>query len=501
MKNLFNFLKTHYILMGIVLILVVIAIGMSLGGGSSADQTMTIVKGDFLQQVSVSGKVVAADNLDLSFEQSGRITSVPVHVGDKVYPGQTLVSQNSAELSAQLQEMQAGIEVQKARLAQLLSGASPEDIALSETAVASAKQKLADALQDAYTKADDAVRGKADQMFSNARSASPHINNVFTSKSDIENARFSIEGVLTAWSASLGSISASSDLDASVTSTNSNLNKVKTFLDLLAAGVNNLSTNGDVNQATIDKWRTDISTARTSVSATISNITTTREALVSAEADLTLKKAPVRQADIDLYQAQIRQAEASMQNVIAQINKRSLRAPITSVVTVVNAKVGSNASAGEVLVSLIGANSLQIESFVPEKNIPFIKLGDKATLTLDAYGAEVPFDATVVSIDPAETIRDGVSTYRVKFAVDKSDERIKSGMTANVLVTTDKRPGVIAVPVGAVAMRDGKKFVQIKNGEQVEEREVTTGAVSSLGQVEILTGLAEGDVVVLKAAN
>lgn len=501
MNKLLSFIRAHYIVSGLVL-LVVIVVGVKSRGQSNSEQTLVVRPADFLQQVSVSGKVVAAENLDLSFEQSGRITSVPVVVGQKVYPGQTLASQNAAELSAQLAEMQAGIDVEKAKLAQLLAGASPEDVAVSETAVESAKQKLVDALQDAYTKADDAVRGKADQMFSNPRNSSVKLNSVFIqNRTAIENQRFLLESTLNNWSSDLVSLSASSDLALSVLSAEDNLLKVKTFLDALAVGTNSLTPNSDVSQTTIDKWKTDISTARANVNTATANLTSTSDTLSSAEADLTLKRAPARQADIDLYQAEVKQAEASTQNVVAQIAKRSLRAPLAGVVTVVNAKIGSNATAGEVMISLIGANSLQIESFVPEKNIPFIKLGDKATLTLDAYGADVPFDATVVSIDPAETIRDGVSTYRVKFAVDKSDERIKSGMTANVLVTTEKKSNVIAVPQGIVESRGGKKFVQVRSGASVSEREVTTGSVSSLGQVEITSGLKEGEVVILKSAS
>jgi len=70
-------------------------------------------------------------------------------------------------------------------------------------------------------------------------------------------------------------------------------------------------------------------------------------------------------------------------------------------------------------------------------------------------------------------------------------------MTANVRIMTDEREGIISIPQGLVLERDGKKFVVVKAGEGVEEREITVGAVSSLGNIEIVNGLSEGDQVVL----
>jgi hypothetical protein len=146
---------------------------------------------------------------------------------------------------------------------------------------------------------------------------------------------------------------------------------------------------------------------------------------------------------------------------------------------------------------MTSANIFQIESYVPEINIALIKFGDSAKITLDAYGDNTFFEAKVVSIDPAETVRDGVSTYKIKLQFIEKDERIKSGMTANVAIIIFNKPHVIVVPGGVVLEQDGKKFVQIKNGKEILEREVTTGDVSLLGQIEIVSGLEDGEQVIL----
>ena len=70
-------------------------------------------------------------------------------------------------------------------------------------------------------------------------------------------------------------------------------------------------------------------------------------------------------------------------------------------------------------------------------------------------------------------------------------------MTANVIITTDVRDGVIGIPQGAVEARDSKKYVRVMSGEEVVEREVMTGSGSNLGNVEIFSGLSEGEQISL----
>lgn len=516
MKNILAYIKKHSVLSaaGAIVSLAIALYGFSRGGGSAA-HTLVVRPGNFLQQVSVSGKVVATENVDLSFKQAGRVSFVRVRVGDKAEPGELLASQDTGQLDAQLAEMRAGIDVQKAKLNQLLAGASPEDVRVSEAAVQSAAQSLVnakngavDALRGAYTKADDGVRNKVAEMVVNS-GTSPQINffmNNSQLKSNIERDSSVIEGVLNAWSSSLAALTATSDLGAATSLAQKNLAQIKSYIDEVATAINDQNSyqNGSNGPTPLPAaWKSDIAVARTNIDAAISDVTAARSSvssaetsLQSAEDQLTLKKSPARSADIDLAEAQIAQAEASAESVAAALRDEQIYAPIRGVITVVNAKVGSVSSQTDVALSLISADTLQIESYVPEKNIPYVKMGDRAAVTLDAYGENVPFEAKVISIDPAETIRDGVSTYRVKLQFDARDDRIKPGMTANVLVTTEEKSGVIVVPQGIVIMRNGEKFVKVREGNTVAEKKVDTGSVSSLGQVEITSGLKDGDTVV-----
>ena len=69
-------------------------------------------------------------------------------------------------------------------------------------------------------------------------------------------------------------------------------------------------------------------------------------------------------------------------------------------------------------------------------------------------------------------------------------------MTANVSVTTAVKQSVLSVPQGLVVRKDGNAYMRVLVDKEIQEREVTLGGVSSVGEVEILSGLNEGDTIV-----
>jgi len=104
-----------------------------------------------------------------------------------------------------------------------------------------------------------------------------------------------------------------------------------------------------------------------------------------------------------------------------------------------------------------------------------------------------------VFIDPAETIIEGVPTYKTTVEFLLPDERVRSGMTANMDIIGERRSNVIAVPQRAVFTRGSEKFVRIlgADGKTSNEQKVETGLRGSDGNIEILSGLNEGERVVI----
>ena len=81
--------------------------------------------------------------------------------------------------------------------------------------------------------------------------------------------------------------------------------------------------------------------------------------------------------------------------------------------------------------------------------------------------------------------------YQLEFLGDEVG--IKDGMSANVVITTNRKDNVISIPQGLVSVRSGKNVVSVSENGVVVEREVQTGDISSSGQIEILSGVNDGD--------
>ena len=78
------------------------------------------------------------------------------------------------------------------------------------------------------------------------------------------------------------------------------------------------------------------------------------------------------------------------------------------------------------------------------------------------------------------------------------DERIKSGLTANIDISGQKKDDVLYVPGRAIISRDGLKFILVQNPDgRADEIEIKTGLSGSDGRVEVLSGLTEGQAVII----
>lgn len=511
--------KKHLLITFLILAAVLVAGGYFYFGREQKPKYEYVMaqRGDLVQEVSVTGRVKPAENVSLAFEKSGLVRAVYAEVGQIVNIGQALAALDNTELAAQLKQAEANIKAERAKLEELKSGTRPEDIEVQlvrirnyEIALEDAKRNLVDKLQDVYTKADDAVRNKTDQFFSNPRTNNPKL--IFSSsdqlKTDTEWKRLMIESVFITWKQKLGSLSTDSDLTSYVLDAKKYSKEIQFFLDQVALLINGLTSSSQFSQATIDSWKSDTSIARTNINTAVSNLTSAEEKLKNAESnlllgkqELILKRAGTIPEQVLAQEARMESALANAENLQAQINKTVLRSPIAGVVSAQKAKVGEIAAANVAVVSLISSARYEIEANIAEADIAKVKIGQMAKVTLDAYGNDTVFEVQVVEIDPAETIVDGVATYKTTFQFTRLDERVKSGMTANIDISTEKREGVIIVPQRAVIIKSGEKTIRIIESPEVsqpvvKEIKVKTGLRGSDGNIEITEGIKEGDKVI-----
>lgn len=513
MQNIF--MKKH-ILYIIIIIIGVLWIHYYFNGNEETDyEFVNAKKGDIIQEVSVTGRIKPVTSVDLAFEKSGKISNTYVNVGDRVFVGQRLVTFENSEFLAQLSQAEALLDKDKFRLDEIKNAVRPEEIQVQEVKVLNSKLALIDAknnaidkLEDSYTKADDAVTNKVDQFFSNPKTSNPQLLSSISGdqqlESEIESSRVLIDSVLKSFRSSLDTTNLSSDIALSISSGKDNLNIIKSFLDKIAIIINGLKSNSSLSKSTIDAWKADLSTARTNINVAITNLVSADEKLKVAESNLALseqelllKKAPATEDEVKIQEIQIKQSQANVDYYKSQVAKSILYSPIYGVVTMQDAKVGEIVNANKTIISIISESKFEIEANIPEVDIAKIDKGDSVSVTLDAYGRDIIFPASVTFIDPAETIIDGVSTYKITVLFNKEDERIKSGMTAKMVIATDKTENTIIVPQRAIIRKDGNKFVRILSDENITEVFVETGLRGSNGEIEILKGIKEGDKVII----
>jgi RND family efflux transporter MFP subunit len=511
-----DFLKRPLV-SGIIVLIVAAAFGAYLYLGKEKKAVYEFIiaeRGEFIQQVSVTGEVKPVQSVELAFEKGGRVANVYFDVGDRVKRGSVLVVLESAELNAEFSQAQANLKAKEAKLEELKRGTRPEEIKVQEVKVANAavavgeaKKNLTDNIQDAYTKSDDAVRSKADQLFTGGQSQSPELDISISDaelESKVEFERALIENTLNLWSSSLEELGVLSDLGAYSPEAESNLNSIKSFLNNLSLALNSVTETAVLSQATIDGWKSGISAARANINTAISNLQSAGEKLKTAESNfalakeqLVLKKAGSTPEEIKTQEAAVEEAQAKIANIKAQISKATLRSPISGIMILQEAKEGEIVSAGEIIVSVMSEGEFEMEANVAEADIAKIEIGDSAKVTLDAYGSDILFEAVVSAIEPAETIIEGVPTYKTTLQFIEKDKRIRSGMTANIEILTDKRDGIIAIPGRAVATRGGKKFAKVVKSDEIVEVEIKTGVRDSFGNIEVTEGISEGDKVVV----
>ncbi len=482
------------------------------GHAKTSPQTVTAIRGTVVSKVSITGKTKAVKSVDLGFQVGGKVATVTGDVGTEVSAGDTLVTLDSAELQANLLQAAANRDSEEAKLTDLQNGTTPQDVAIAQAQLASAQgqqrdaqQALADALTSAYTGADDSVHTDTDGFFTNPRT-DPHLIFDLTDSQlaiNIRQARQNLEPMFSAWSA----LSAATSSEALVATVNRDLLQIQAYTSLLAQAVNSLSPTSVVSQTTISGYKATVSQTRSTISGLISSVQAAAKQANDADdaVDVATKQLAAKQAGntpdaIRAQTARVSQFAAQMATIQAQLAHTSLVSPISGQITRQDAKVGQIVSAAQTLVSVMTEGNFEIDGYVPEINVGKIAKGDAASVTFDAFPGET-FDGTLLSIDPAETVIDGITNFKVVIILAKKDSRLRNGLTANVDVVGQQKNDVVILPSYAIVQRADGTYVEKYVGTTIETVPVSLGLIGQDKSVEVVSGVTPGDVVVIPFAT
>ena len=486
-RSIFRHFKNKYVI--IALVVTIIAGGWYMTHRSTAPvfESATATIGNVIEKVSVTGSISPLSKADLAFKKSGVVSAIPVKVGDNVKRGNLIAAlDNSSDLA-----ILAGAQATLADMSRTLTS---EELGVQTALLDTANQNALNAVHDGYAKAQSAVVNYADNFFTNPQSVNPTFN-LRTDSSLVQNnisaERVVVKDALNNWSAGLISVNVDT-VGIFMPKTDGYLMIMKKFMADLSGIINALSPgNSGIPQSVIDNDTATMNTGLSMINNAIDTVTSAETALSSAKSNYDLRLAGNSAQSIASQKAKVDQAQVT-------VNDDSILSPIDGVITKADPNVGEFVAAGQSGFSVQSSGGFKIEAFVPEADIAKVALKNKANVTLDAYGQYVIFPATVTDIDPAETVLEGVPTYKVTLQFDSPDARIRSGMTANTDILTHESDGVLTVPTRAVVDDNGKKTVRVvdANGKTYSSVSVEVGLKGSDGTTEIVSGISSGDMVV-----
>ena len=470
--------RRHYLLGGAGLILLVIVASALVGAsGNGNGEALTVLRRNVVEEVTVSGRVEAGVVADLGFEVAGRVATVSAREGDTVPAGALLVSLDLSTLRADLATAQADVLIKEAELENAAVNLA-DTTEQQDTLVASARATL---LSDDL----EAVSSSA-----SVTAASPTLSGRYDGPEGAYKVRVVLrDGSLSRYDLYTFGLESTGPTRVSETSA--------TPLGTHGLFISFPDTLGDYRNTTwyVTIPNTDGASYTANQNAYEEAIRTRSLAIQQAEADIA-----ARGSGVAILSAELARARASVAKIQAQIAQRRLTAPFLGIVTQVEVDPGEIVSANTVAVSLISGDGFGVEIELPEIDSVRVRAGNPARVTIDAIGKEVRFNALVTSVNRTETIVDGVPVYEARLMFTEEDERVRSGMTADVTITTDERSDVLAVPARAISYReDGTPYVRVGSRKVHREVDVVMGLRGSDGYVEIVAGLEAGDTVYVSA--
>ena len=396
--------------------------------------TSDVSRGTLAQTVSVTGDLVADEEITLNFEIGGRVSNVYVKKSDAVAAGDQIATLTDATLQKQLDQAKAALD-------QAIAGAGSNNDSLREAKVN-------------RDNADNTLTQTKQLNDQNIKAAERAVQNAQNYYSDTK-----------AYYDSLPDGSVKLQTKPTLTAAENNLNAAKEALKTA-------NEQADLSRVVAEN---NVDTAKAKIKTIESEYTHD-----STDAQVAQARAAYEIAQLNLAKATL---ISPVNGIITEVNNKPGEILGTGVIKESFSRVMSL--------------DMLIESKIPESDIVKVKLGQRAKVTFDALTADDVFDGEIIEIDPASTTIQDVVYYTIKLKLSTMDSRIKPGMSTNVDIDTARKDNVVIAPLRAIKAEDGKKYVDVLLANDTTKKVyVETGLEGDDGMVEIKSGLSGGEKVV-----
>lgn len=207
-----------------------------------------------------------------------------------------------------------------------------------------------------------------------------------------------------------------------------------------------------------------------------------------------------KESQIKIQTLNVSAAQNTVDQLLKNKGKYTIKAPIEGVVYKVNVKAGDPVSATVPLFNISASNQLVVESNVSEYDIDLVSLNQKAIIKGDGFDDE--YSGTVSYISPvAESVVNGQSTetvVKIKIAIDAKQTKFKPNFSANVEIKTAALEKALTIPYEAIyTTKEGEKLAYVVTDGLLSQRKIRTGVEGDLVVEVIGDTLKNQDVVVL----
>ena len=447
---------------------------VSTTGTSSRGSYETVTRGDLEVTVYGSGSLSPQQTYSVYNDSEGKIESIEVSAGDTVQEGDVLVRLSSSDIETNIKTYEKELFSAQVALSEVRDTGS--DYYVYAPSAGTLKQVLCEEGDDVASIMNQygylAIISRDDKMRIEFEPASGY--------------SFAIGDTVSVWIDDLevtGTVEQTVGLGADIAVTIPD--------DGYDVGKEVLVTTLQGDRLGSGTLEINMPVPITAIGGTIDTIYYEEGDSVSSGYELFYTTGRLPSADLQTALLTYEEARTALDNEKEKQDNLVIRAPIDGVITSVNVSEGARLDESTALVTMQSATQFQVVATVDELDIVNVEVGQDVKVEIDAYEGET-FTGTVARISGVGTVSGGVATYEVTVTLDE-DPRLKDGMTASIEIVVADRQDVLLVPVEAISTSNGQKYVTLSTGLSST---VTTG-VSNDEYVEILSGVSEGDSVLI----